>query len=159
MKKTIFKGSGVAIVTPMTSDGKINFDLLGEIIEFQIKNKTDAIITCGTTGESATLTDEERINVIKYTIDKVAGRIPVVAGTGSNCTETAIYLSQEAEKDGADGILTVSPYYNKATQNGLYAHYKKIAESQRRDLVQLNKEYSRFRREAKKRGLEISDVS
>ena len=129
MKKTIFKGSGVAIVTPMTSDGKINFDLLGEIIEFQIKNKTDAIITCGTTGESATLTDEERINVIKYTIDKVAGRIPVVAGTGSNNTQHALDMSKKAQELGADALLIVTPYYNKTSQKGLIEHYTYIADN------------------------------
>ena len=99
------------------------------MVEFQIANGTDAIIVCGTTGEASTLSHEEHLDVIKYCVEVVAGRIPVIAGTGSNCTETAIYLSQEAEKYGVDGLLVVSPYYNKATQNGLYAHFKAIADS------------------------------
>ena len=122
----IFKGAGVAIVTPMNEDGSVNYEKFGELIEFQIANGTDAIIVCGTTGESSTLTHEEHLDTIKYCVDKVAKRIPVVAGTGSNCTETAVYLSQEAEKYGVDGILLVSPYYNKATQNGLINHYTAI---------------------------------
>ena len=122
----IFKGAGVAIVTPMNEDGSVNYEKFGELIEFQIANGTDAIIVCGTTGESSTLTHEEHLDTIKYCADKVAKRIPVVAGTGSNCTETAVYLSQEAEKYGVDGILLVSPYYNKATQNGLINHYTAI---------------------------------
>lgn len=125
----IFTGAGVAIVTPMRANGEVNYEKFGEMIEFQIENGTDAIIVCGTTGEASTLTHEEHLDVIKYCVRKVDGRIPVVAGTGSNCTETAIYLSTEAEKYGADGVLLVSPYYNKATQNGLYAHFKAIAES------------------------------
>ena len=104
----IFKGAGVAIVTPMNEDGSVNYEKFGELIEFQIANGTDAIIVCGTTGESSTLTHEEHLDTIKYCVDKVAKRIPVVAGTGSNCTETAVYLSQEAEKYGVDGILLVS---------------------------------------------------
>ena len=125
----IFKGAGVAIVTPMNEDGSVNYEKFGELIEFQIANGTDAIIVCGTTGESSTLTHEEHLDTIKYCVDKVAKRIPVVAGTGSNCTETAVYLSQEAEKYGVDGILLVSPYYNKATQKGLYRHFKTVADS------------------------------
>lgn len=125
----IFTGAGVAIVTPMKANGEVNFEKFGELIEFQIANGTDAIIVCGTTGEASTLTHEEHLETIKYCVDKVAGRIPVVAGTGSNCTETAIYLSTEAEKYGADGLLLVTPYYNKATQNGLYAHFKAVADS------------------------------
>ena len=125
----IFKGAGVAIVTPMNEDGSVNYEKFGEQIEFQIANGTDAIIVCGTTGESSTLTHEEHLDTIKYCVDKVAKRIPVVAGTGSNCTETAVYLSQEAEKYGVDGILLVSPYYNKATQKGLYRHFKTVADS------------------------------
>lgn len=123
----IFTGAGVAIVTPMKDNKEVNFEKLGEILEEQIANSTDAIIICGTTGESSTLTHEEHLETIKYAIDKVAKRIPVIAGTGSNCTETAIYLSQEAEKLGADGLLLVTPYYNKATQKGLIAHYTAIA--------------------------------
>jgi 4-hydroxy-tetrahydrodipicolinate synthase len=113
----------------MYDNGEVNYDKLGELLEEQIAGGTDAIIICGTTGESSTLTHEEHLDVIRYAIQKVAKRIPVIAGTGSNCTETAIYLSQEAEKAGADGLLLVTPYYNKATQNGLKAHYSKIAAS------------------------------
>ena len=123
----IFKGAGVAIVTPMKADGEVNYDVLGEMLEAQIQGGTDAIIICGTTGESATLTEEEHSAVIRYAIKKVNKRIPVIAGTGSNCTATAIKLSKEAEKDGADGLLLVTPYYNKATQKGLIAHYTAIA--------------------------------
>lgn len=125
----IFTGAGVAIVTPMKENGDVNFEKLGEILEEQIKEGTDSIVICGTTGESSTLTHEEHLETIKYTIDKVNKRIPVIAGTGSNCTETAIYLSTEAEKYGADGVLLVTPYYNKATQKGLIEHYTKIANS------------------------------
>lgn len=125
----IFTGAGVAIVTPFKANGEVNYERFAELIEDQIAGGTDAIIVCGTTGESSTLTHEEHLDVIKYCVEKVAGRIPVVAGTGSNCTETAVYLSTEAEKYGVDGLLLVSPYYNKATQNGLYLHYKKIADS------------------------------
>ena len=123
----IFKEAGVAIVTPMKADGEVNYDVLGEMLEAQIQGGTDAIIICGTTGESATLTEEEHSAVIRYAIKKVNKRIPVIAGTGSNCTATAIKLSKEAEKDGADGLLLVTPYYNKATQNGLIAHYTAVA--------------------------------
>ena len=126
---SIFTGAGVAIVTPMTETGAVNYPKLEELIEYQIANGTDAIIICGTTGESSTLTHEEHLEAIRFTAEKVAGRIPVVAGTGSNCTETAIYLSQEAEKYGVDGVLLVTPYYNKATQKGLIAHFTKIANS------------------------------
>lgn len=126
---SIFKGSGVAIVTPMHENGKVNFEQFAGLLEFQIANGTDAIIVCGTTGEASTLTHEEHLEVIRYCVDKVAGRIPVVAGTGSNCTETAVFLSREAQEAGADGLLLVSPYYNKATQNGLYAHFKAVADS------------------------------
>ena len=125
----IFKGAGVAIVTPMKADGAVDFDQFGKLIDFQIENGTDAIIVCGTTGEASTLTHEEHLETIKYCVEKVAGRVPVVAGTGSNCTETAVYLSTEAEKYGVDGLLLVSPYYNKATQNGLYAHFKAVADA------------------------------
>ena len=125
----VFTGAGVAIVTPFKENGEVNYEKFAELIEFQIENETDAIIVCGTTGESSTLTHEEHLDVIRYCAEKVAGRIPVIAGTGSNCTETAVYLSTEAEKYGVDGLLIVTPYYNKATQKGLYAHYKTIAES------------------------------
>ena len=125
----IFKGAGVAIVTPMNADGSVNYEQFGKNIEYQIANGTDAIIVCGTTGESATMTEEEHIEVIKYCTEKVNKRIPVIAGTGSNCTQTAVYLSQEAEKLGVDGLLTVTPYYNKATQKGLFQHFKAIADA------------------------------
>lgn len=126
---SVFKGAGVAIVTPMKANGEVNYEKFAELIEFQIAGGTDAIIVCGTTGEASTLSHEEHLDVIRYCVEKVAGRVPVVAGTGSNCTQTAIYLSVEAEKIGVDGVLLVSPYYNKATQNGLYAHFKAIADS------------------------------
>lgn len=126
---SIFRGAGVAIVTPMYEDGTVNYDEFAKIVEYQIEKGTDAIIVCGTTGEASTLSHEEHLDVIKYCVEKVAGRIPVIAGTGSNSTETAIYLSTEAEKYGVDGLLLVSPYYNKATQNGLYAHFKAVANS------------------------------
>ena len=125
----IFKGAGVAIVTPMFEDGSVNYDKLKEILEEQIAQETDAIIICGTTGESATMSEKEHSEVIKFAVDTVAKRIPVIAGTGSNCTQTAIELSKQAEEDGADALLLVTPYYNKATQNGLIAHYTAIAES------------------------------
>lgn len=126
---SVFTGAGVAIVTPMTETGEVNYAKLEEILEYQIANGTDSIVICGTTGESSTLTHEEHLEAIRFTIEKVAGRIPVIAGTGSNCTETAIYLSTEAEKYGADALLLVTPYYNKATQKGLIAHFTKIANS------------------------------
>lgn len=126
---SIFKGAGVAIVTPFHEDGSVNYEAFGEQIERQIAGKTDAIIVCGTTGEASTLSHEEHLDVIRYCVKKVNKRIPVVAGTGSNCTETAVYLSQEAEKAGADGLLLVTPYYNKCTQKGLLEHFKIVAES------------------------------
>ncbi len=126
---SVFTGAGVAIVTPFKANGEVNYEKFAELIEDQIAGGTDAIIVCGTTGESSTLTHEEHLDVIKFCTEKVAGRIPVVAGTGSNCTETAVYLSTEAEKFGVDALLLVTPYYNKATQNGLYAHFKKVADS------------------------------
>lgn len=125
----VFTGAGVAIVTPFKENGEVNYEKFGELIEEQIAGGTDAIIVCGTTGESSTLDHDEHLDVIRYCVQKVDGRIPVVAGTGSNCTETAVYLSTEAEKSGADALLLVTPYYNKATQNGLYKHYKTIADS------------------------------
>ena len=134
----IFKGAGVAIVTPMKENGDVNFEKLGEILEEQIAAGTDAVIICGTTGESSTLSHEEHMETIRYTIDKVNKRIPVVAGTGSNCTETAIMMSQEAERMGADGLLLVSPYYNKATQKGLIAHYTAIANSVKLPIILYN---------------------
>lgn len=128
MKKTIFTGAGVAIVTPMKEDGSVNYDKLGELIEFQIKNGTDAIIICGTSGESATLSHEEHTKAVSYAVSKVAGRVPVVAGTGSNDTRTALELSVEAQDAGADALLIVTPYYNKTTQEGLVRHYTYIAD-------------------------------
>ncbi len=123
----IFKGAGVAIVTPMNGDGSVNFDKLEEIIDFQIEQGTDSIIICGTTGESATLSEEEHIECIRAAVSFTAGRVPVIAGTGSNSTQTAVYLTQEAEKAGADGALLVTPYYNKATQKGLIRHFTEVA--------------------------------
>lgn len=128
MKKCLFTGSGVAIVTPFTSDG-IDFEKLGELIDFQIKEMTDAIVICGTTGEASTMPDEEHIAVIAYAVKKVSGRVPVIAGTGSNDTRHAIHLSKRAEEVGADAILSVTPYYNKTTQRGLYEHFKAVAEN------------------------------
>lgn len=123
----IFKGSGVAIVTPFKADGSVNYDKLEELVNYHCDNGTDSIIICGTTGESATLSEEEHLECIKKTIEFAKGRIPVVAGTGSNSTQTAIELSKEADVCGADGLLIVTPYYNKATQQGMIAHYKAIA--------------------------------
>ena len=126
MRKPIFTGSGVAIITPFTENG-VNFDELGRMIEYHIENKTDAIIICGTTGEASTMPDDEHCEAIKYTVEKAAGRIPVIAGTGSNDTPHAIKLSKFADSVGADAILTVTPYYNKATQKGLIEHFTAIA--------------------------------
>ncbi len=126
---SIFTGAGVAIVTPMKPNGEVNYEAFAKNIEFQIENHTDAIIVCGTTGEASTLSHEEHLECIRFCVKQVAGRIPVIAGTGSNCTETAVYLSQEAEKAGVDGLLIVTPYYNKATQKGLKEHYSIIAKS------------------------------
>ena len=134
----IFTGAGVAIVTPFNEDGSINYDRLDELIEFHCEHKTDSIVICGTTGESATMTEEEHMQCVKFTIDRVNKRVPVIAGTGSNCTRTAIQLSKEAQEDGADGLLLVTPYYNKATQNGLIAHYTAIAESVKLPIVLYN---------------------
>lgn len=134
----IFTGSGVALVTPMKENQEVNYEKLEELLEFQIKNGTDSIIICGTTGESSTLTEEEHSNVIKACIDVVNKRIPVIAGTGSNCTRTAVELSKKAEQDGADGVLIVTPYYNKATQAGLKAHYTEIANSIKIPVIMYN---------------------
>lgn len=125
----VFTGAGVAIVTPFHANGEVNYEKFAELIEDQVKGGTDAIIVCGTTGESSTLSHEEHLAVIKYCVEKVAGRIPVVAGTGSNCTETAVYLSKEAASYGVDALLQVTPYYNKATQKGLYQHFKAVADA------------------------------
>lgn len=134
----IFTGAGVAIVTPFKDNMEVNYDKLGELIDFQIENGTDSIIICGTTGESSTLSHEEHLECIRYTIDKVNKRVPVVAGTGSNCTETAVYLSKEAVKYGADGLLVVTPYYNKATQKGLVSHYTQIAKAVDAPIIMYN---------------------
>lgn len=124
---SIFKGAGVAIVTPFHEDGSVNYEKLQELIDFQIENGTDAIIICGTTGEAATMTEEEHSDVIAFAVKAVNHRVPVVAGTGSNCTATAIKLSKEAEESGADALLCVTPYYNKATQPGLIRHFTAVA--------------------------------
>ena len=129
MKKQIFTGSGVAIVTPFNTDGTINYEQLAKLIDFQIENGTDCIISCGTTGETSTLSEKEHIDVLDFTIKKVAKRIPVVAGTGSNDTSFSIELSKEAEKLGADGLLLITPYYNKTSQKGLIESFTKIANS------------------------------
>ena len=125
----IFKGAGVAIVTPFHEDGSVNYEKLKELIDWQIENGTDAIIICGTTGESATLSEAEHEDVVRFAIRAVDHRVPIIAGTGSNATDTAIMLSKAAEADGADALLLVTPYYTKATQNGLFAHYKAISDA------------------------------
>lgn len=135
---SVFTGAGVAIITPFKEDFSIDFEAFAELIEYQIANSTDAIIVMGTTGESATTTIEEHIEAIRFCVETVKGRVPVVAGTGSNATDTAIHLSVEAEKCGADALLVVSPYYNKATQNGLYQHYKAIADSVKLPIILYN---------------------
>ena len=134
----IFKGAGVAIVTPMNENLSVNYDKLEEIIDFQINNGTDAIIIAGTTGESSTLSMEEHRDVIKAAVKFVNKRVPVIAGTGSNCTKTAIQLTTEAEEDGADGALIVTPYYNKATQHGLISHYTAIAKETKMPIILYN---------------------
>lgn len=128
MKKVIFKGCGTAIITPFTEDG-VNFEEFRKMIEFQISEGVDSIIVCGTTGESSTMTTEEKKETIKFAIDVAAKRIPIIAGTGGNCTKSAIEMSKYAESVGADAVLVVTPYYNKTTQAGLIAHYKAIAEA------------------------------
>jgi len=131
----IFTGSGVAIVTPFHADGSINYDKLEELIDFHCNNGTDSIVICGTTGESATMTEAEHVECIKKAVEFTKGRIPVVAGTGSNATYTAIELSKEAEAAGADGLLIVTPYYNKCTQQGLAAHYTAIAKEVKTPII------------------------
>lgn len=127
--KSVFVGSGVALVTPFCKDGSINEEMLEELVEYHCINQTNAIIVCGTTGESATLSEEERLLCIKRAVQFAKGRIPIIAGTGTNCTRTTVQLSKEAENCGVDGVLVVTPYYNKPTQNGLLAHYEKVAEN------------------------------
>ena len=134
----LFKGAGVAIVTPMKNNEDVNFDKLEEIINWQIEEGTDSIIIAGTTGEASTLTMEEHRQVIKAAVDFTKHRVPVIAGTGSNCTRTAIQLSTEAEEDGADGLLIVTPYYNKATQTGLVKHYSEIADNTKLPIIMYN---------------------
>lgn len=129
MKSTIFTGAAIAIITPMNADGSINYDELGRLIDDQINNSTDAIVICGTTGEASTMTDEEHIECIRFAVEKAAGRVPVIAGTGSNDTNYAVELSKEAEKVGADALLLVTPYYNKTTQKGLIRHFTTIADA------------------------------
>lgn len=128
MKQPIFTGAGVAIITPFTKEGKVNYPALKTILEYQIAHGTDAIVICGTTGESATLSHEEHTEAIRFTVETVAHRIPVIAGTGSNDTAYALHLSNEAEKIGVDGLLMVTPYYNKASQDGLIKHYTYLAD-------------------------------
>ncbi|WP_026525654.1 4-hydroxy-tetrahydrodipicolinate synthase [Butyrivibrio sp. MB2005] len=125
----VFKGAGVAIATPFNGDGSVNYDEFARLIDFQIDNGTDAIIVCGTTGESATMTEEEHKEVVRYCIDYVNKRVPVIAGAGSNCTQTAVELSEDAAKHGADAVLSVTPYYNKATQGGLIEHFTAVAKA------------------------------
>lgn len=131
----IFTGAGVAIVTPFNKDESINYDRLDELIDYHCSHGTDSIIICGTTGESATMTEEEHIECVKFTIDRAKGRIPVIAGTGSNCTKTAVEMSKEASEYGADGLLLVTPYYNKATQAGLIAHYTAVAKEVKAPII------------------------
>ena len=137
MKSPLFIGSAVAIITPFNDNG-VDYDTLGDLIEFQFKNSTDAIVICGTTGEASTMPDEEHIAVVKFTVDKVNKRVPVIAGSGSNDTRHAIKLAQELEKAGADALLAVTPYYNKATQKGLYQHFVMTAESVKIPIILYN---------------------
>jgi 4-hydroxy-tetrahydrodipicolinate synthase len=129
MKNTIFTGAAIAIITPMYADGTINYEKLGELIDYQIANSTDAIVICGTTGEASTMTDDEHLECIRFAVEKTAGRVPVIAGTGSNDTAYAVKLSKEAENVGADALLLVTPYYNKTTQKGLIAHFTAVADA------------------------------
>lgn len=131
----IFTGAGVAIITPFNADGSVNYDKLEELIDVQCNNGTDSIIICGTTGESATLSELEHVECIKKAVEFTKGRVPVIAGTGSNCTQTAVELSVAAVDAGADGLLVVTPYYNKATQAGLMAHYKAIADAAKAPII------------------------
>jgi 4-hydroxy-tetrahydrodipicolinate synthase len=138
MKKKIFTGSGVAIATPFDKDGNIDYSELGRLIDFNIKSGTQAIIICGTTGESSTMSDDEHTNAIKFAVEHVAKRVPVIAGTGSNDTKYAVWLSQYAESLGVDGLLIVTPYYNKATQKGLIKHYTYIADRVKTPIILYN---------------------
>lgn len=134
----LFKGSAVAIVTPFTEDGKVNFDKFGELLEFQIANGTDAVVVCGTTGEATTMTTEEQLELIKYAVEKVNKRIPVIAGSGSNNTMHSVFMSQECEKLGVDGLLVITPYYNKANKAGLKRHFETIAASVKLPIILYN---------------------
>lgn len=134
----IFKGSAVALITPFNENNEVDFEKLGELVEYHIENNTDAIVACGTTGEASTLDDAEHLAVIKYVIDKVNKRIPVIAGTGGNNTQHSIYMSQEAEKFGADGLLIITPYYNKGNKSGIKKHFESIAESVNIPIIMYN---------------------
>ena len=134
----IFTGAGVALITPMNDDGSVNYEKLRELLEFHVANKTDAIIICGTTGEASTLSDEEHLECIRFACEVINKRIPVIAGTGSNCTKTALELSKEAAGYGADGVLVVTPYYNKATQKGMIAHFTQVADAAKVPVVLYN---------------------
>lgn len=134
----LFKGAGVALITPFNEDLTVNYDMLGTLIERQIEGKTDAIIVCGTTGEPATMTEEEKLSVIKYTVEKVAGRIAVVAGTGGNSTQVVVDFSKKVQVLGVDGLLVVTPFYNKATQNGLYVHYTEVSKAVSLPIIMYN---------------------
>ena len=134
----IFQGSGVAIITPFSADGSVNYNKLDELIEYHCANQTDSIIICGTTGESSTLSEEEHLECIRFTVERTKGRVPVVAGTGSNATATAIKMSVSAVQSGADGLLIVTPYYNKCTQAGLVAHYSAIAKEAKAPIILYN---------------------
>lgn len=134
----IFTGAGIALITPMKASGDVNYEGLEELVQYQITNGTDAIIICGTTGEASTLTHEEHLEVIRACVEFTKNRVPVIAGTGSNCTQTAAYLSVEAEKRGADGLLLVTPYYNKATQKGIAQHFTAIADKVKLPVILYN---------------------
>jgi len=138
MKPVIFTGAAVALVTPFKADGSVNYEEFARLIDFQIENGTDALVIAGTTGESSTLSEQEHMDVIKFAVEHTNHRVPVIAGTGSNATATAVMLSQEAEKCGADALLLVTPYYNKTSQRGLYVHYKTIAESTKLPIILYN---------------------
>lgn len=138
MKPVIFEGAGVAIATPMYSDGSVNYDVLAQLVDFQIKNKTDAIIVCGTTGEAKTMNTDEHIKVIKFVVDEVAHRVPVIAGAGSNDTAYGVNLADEASECGADALLLVTPYYNKTSQEGLVHHYNYIADRAKKPIILYN---------------------
>lgn len=138
MKPVIFTGAAVALVTPFKADGTVNYEEFAKLIDFQIENGTDALVIAGTTGESSTLSEQEHIEVIKFAVEHTKHRVPVIAGTGSNDTATAVMLSQEAEQVGADALLLVTPYYNKTSQRGLYVHYKTIAEKTKLPIILYN---------------------